>query len=127
MREMDAQAPLPDVAAVAALAHALARAEAERAPGAATEPAEALAWSSFRAARDGLDATLVVDGSARPLREVARAAVALAKPHADELGAGDALDGIERILREGGGADRQRAAHAAGGLDGLLRWLVEKT
>ena len=48
-------------------------------------------------------------------------------PHARELGAEDALEGIERILREGGGADRQRAAHAEGGLDAVCAALVDAT
>jgi glutamate---cysteine ligase / carboxylate-amine ligase len=34
---------------------------------------------------------------------------------------------VERLLREGGGADRQRAAHAAGGMPGLLRHLAAET
>ena len=41
-----------------------------------------------------------------------------------ELGSGDALEGIERILAEGNGADRQRAAHARGGMPALLDLLV---
>ena len=34
------------------------------------------------------------------------------------------LEGIERIIREGNGADRQRAAHERGGMPGLLRYLA---
>jgi glutamate---cysteine ligase / carboxylate-amine ligase len=45
-----------------------------------------------------------------------------------ELGGEDpALEGVERILADGGGADRQRAAHARGGMPGLLRFLVDQT
>ncbi len=127
VREMDAQAPLADVAAISALVHGLARAEAERPAQRAYPPAEAIAWSSFRAARDGLDATLAIDGPPIPVREVARAAVEQARPHARELGAEDALEGIERILREGGGAARQRAAYEDGGLDAVCAALVEAT
>ena len=36
------------------------------------------------------------------------------------------LEGIERILREGNGADRQRAAYERGGMPGLLRYLAER-
>jgi len=43
------------------------------------------------------------------------------------MGSDGALEGIERLLVEGGGADRQRAAHARGGVDGLLSNLVEET
>jgi gamma-glutamyl:cysteine ligase YbdK (ATP-grasp superfamily) len=40
-------------------------------------------------------------------------------------GAESALDGVERILTEGNGADRQRALHRRLGMDGLLRRLSE--
>ena len=121
VREMDAQASVEDVAAIAALVHGLAMHAAERGPEAA-DPAEGLAWSSFRAARDGLDATLRVDGRILPLRDLGRQAVELARPHA-----GDALEGIERILSDGGGAERQRRAFGRAGLDGMLADLVERT
>ena len=127
VREMDAQAPLADVAAISALVHGLARAEAERPAQRPYPSAEAIAWSSFRAARDGLDATLAIDGAPVPVCEIARAAVEQVRPHARELGAEDALEGIERILREGGGATRQRAAHADGGLDAVCAALVDAT
>ena len=80
--------------------------------------------SSFRAARDGVDATIWWRGAMRPIREVGADALALARPYARELDGEDALEEIERILREGGGADRMREAHAAGGMEGLLAWLV---
>jgi carboxylate-amine ligase len=80
--------------------------------------------ASFTAARDGLRARLPLDGSLRPAREVARAALERARPHARELGSEDALAGIERILAEGNGADRQRAAFARGGMPALLDLLV---
>ena len=121
VREMDAQASLDDVAAIAALIHGLAMHAAEN--GAThSAPPEALAWSSFRAARDGLDASLHLNGSILPLRDAARAAVDLARPHA-----GDAVEGIDRILAEGGGAGRQRRAFDAGGMSALLAHLVERT
>ena len=62
-----------------------------------------------------------------PLPEAARAAVEIASPHARELGSEDELAGIERILREGNGADRQRAAFERGGMAALLDLLVEET
>jgi len=85
-------------------------------------PEQALHWSSFRAARDGLDAEIFFDGSPRPLREVAGAVL-------DRIGA-DAdpeIEGIRRIVREGGGADRQRAVFADGGMPALLRYLADGT
>ena len=38
--------------------------------------------SSFRAARDGLDATIWHDGAMRPIADMARDTVALARPYA---------------------------------------------
>ncbi|MDX6722746.1 MAG: glutamate---cysteine ligase / carboxylate-amine ligase, partial [Solirubrobacteraceae bacterium] len=57
-------------------------------------------------------------------REVIRATLELARPFARELGDADALSGVERILAEGNGADRQRAAHARGGMEAVLELLV---
>ena len=48
------------------------------------------------------------------------------RPYADELGCADALEGVERILAEGNGADRQRAVHARGGMPALLALLVDE-
>jgi carboxylate-amine ligase len=127
VREMDAQSSLRDVAALAALVHALARAAAEASPDRGLPPREAIAWSKFRAARDGLDAEILHDGRSVALREAARAAVEQAQPYAREAGADGALDEIERILREGGGAARRRAAHARGGVEAMLADLVAET
>jgi carboxylate-amine ligase len=120
-REMDAQSSLDDAAALAALVQGLARAGAES-PAADPAPAEALAWSSFHAARDGLDAQLWVEGSRVPAREAARKAADLAGAH----DAGPELEGLERILTEGNGAERQRAA-AKSGPEALLEMLVAET
>ena len=93
----------------------------------AAPPTEALMESSFRAARDGVDATIWWRGAIRPIREVGADALALARPYARELDGEDALEEIERILREGGGADRMRAAHASGGMDEMLAHLAEES
>jgi carboxylate-amine ligase len=126
VRAMDAQTRLETVGGLAALVHALAVACAdgaeERMP-----PAEALKESSFRAARDGIDATIWWRGGMRPIREVGADALELARPYARDLDGEDALEEIERILREGGGADRMREAHAAGGMSGLLARLAAET
>jgi carboxylate-amine ligase len=125
VREMDAQSRLADVAALAALVQGLARHETEST--AEPIPGDTIEWSAFRAARDGLGAEILSDGRLVPLPEAARAAVRLAEPHAREAGSADALSGIERILRDGCGADRQRAAHERGGMDAVLELLVEET
>jgi carboxylate-amine ligase len=122
VREMDAQSCLSATAALGALIAGLARAAVES-PSGPGPPTEAIAESCFRAARDGLQATLLHDGALRPLPELARAALEVARAH----GAGDALEGIEGILRDGNGADRRRRDHAAGGMEAMLRGLVAET
>ena len=120
LREVDVQTDLDSAAAIAALARAIVRRAAEEPPG-ERAPEQALHWSSFRAARDGLDAEIYFEGAARPLREVADSVLARLE-RADPK-----LEGIDRIVREGNGADRQRAAHERDGMPGLLRYLAEGT
>jgi carboxylate-amine ligase len=126
LRELDAQAPIADAAALAAFVHCLARHEADRGRR-EWLPADAIGWSMFRAMRDGLDAEVLHDGTPVPAREAARRTLAVMAPVARELGAEDAIAGVERILREGNGADRQRAAAACGGPEELLAGLVRET
>jgi carboxylate-amine ligase len=127
VRAMDAQSSLDAVAGIAALIHGLAAAAADAAPlSSGTAPA-VLAESCFRAVRDGLDARVWRDGELRPVPELAEAAIRRAEPRARELGSGDALGEVRRILQEGTGADHRRAAHARGGMDELLSDLVAET
>jgi carboxylate-amine ligase len=120
LRELDVQAGLGEAAGMAALVHAIARRAAEE-PLPEPAPAEALHWSSFRAAKDGLEAELLVRGRLRPVREAARELL-------DELrGSDDALDGVEKILREGGSPRSQRAIRERDGMPALLRELAERT
>jgi glutamate---cysteine ligase / carboxylate-amine ligase len=120
LRELDVQTGLEQAAGVAALVHALARRAAEE-PLEETAPDQALHWSSFRAVRDGLDAELLFRGRLRPARDAVRELL-------DELRAeDDALEGVERILSEGGAPKRQRAIHAEGGMTALLRHLADET
>ena len=120
LREVDVQSNLDAAAGIAALARALAL-RAVDSPLERPAPDHALHWSSFRAARDGLGADILHRGRLRPLREAARELLG------DLRGEDPALEGIERILADGGGADRQRAAHARGGMPGLLSFLVGET
>jgi carboxylate-amine ligase len=132
VRAMDAQSSLATVAGLAGLIHGLARAAADapvpgRAGSGSWSPREALMESSFRAARDGMGATLRHDGALRPVPEIARAAMARARPFATELGSDGALEQLERVLSDGAGADRQRAAHARGGMRAVLEHLAAET
>jgi carboxylate-amine ligase len=126
VRAMDAQSRLDSVAGIAALVHALAAACADGAEELAP-PVEALMESSFRAARDGIGATIWWRGAMTPIRAVGRDALELARPYARGLDDEDALEQVERILRDGGGADRMRAAHATGGMNGVLDLLADET
>jgi carboxylate-amine ligase len=128
VRALDAQSSLDDVAALVALVHALARASATAGAAPPDLPAEILDEGAFRAARYGTRADLPgADGRLRPVAELLAEALALAGPHARDLGCADELDGVRRLLEHGGGAGRQRAAHAIGGLGALLRETVALT
>ena len=119
LRAMDAQSALWSVAGLAGLVHGLARAEAG-APPREWSSREALEESSFRAARDGMAATLWFEGALRPVPEILAAAL-------DRAADDPALEEVERFVLEGGGADRQRTAHARGGMPALLALLVAET
>ena len=119
LRELDVQTGLDHAAGLAALVHALARRAAES-PLRELAPAQALHWSSFRAVRDGLDAELLFRGRLRRARD------AVTELLGELGGADDALQGIDRILREDA-PSRQRHIHAEGGMPALLSELVEAT
>jgi hypothetical protein len=61
------------------------------------------------------------EGGPQPLREVAGRVVSTLD------GADPELDGVQRIVRDGNGADRQRAVYGRGGVPALLRHLAEAT
>jgi carboxylate-amine ligase len=127
VRALDAQTSLAENAALIALIHCLARHEAEAAPQ-ADPPAEVLEEGIFRAARFGVTARLPdAEGYLRPVDEMLEDALGLARAHAGELGCADQLMELTPLLRRGGGAGRQRGAHAIAGMDGLLRELTGLT
>ena len=126
VREMDVQSRVEDAAALGALIQGLAAAAVEGKVPQGT-PSEALNEASFRAARDGLGARVPRDGALVPLREAARAALDEARRPARELGSDGALEGMERILREGCAAKRRREAHSRGGMAALLAEAVSET
>jgi len=125
VRELDAQSSIEDVAALAALVRSLA---AEAVEGREEpEPSELIAWGSFHAMRDGVDARLLEDGRPTPLREVLQRALSRVHPIARSLGDEDALDGVRRIVETGGGAGRRRRAFVRGGLPEQLGELAHET
>jgi glutamate---cysteine ligase / carboxylate-amine ligase len=127
VRTMDTQAGLEDTAALAALVHALAKHEAVG-PEVAAPAEELLDEAMYRAARYGVDGSLPdTDGRLRPVGAVLTEALALAEPHARELGCEAELEGIHRLVADGGGAGRQRAVHERDGMSGVVDWLVRRT
>src|SRR5829696_10129080 len=116
VRAPDAQSSLRDLTGIVALIHCLVVLEATRAAATAGPGPEALDECCFRAMRDGLGARLFFEGRQRPLPELVFAALAAVAPVAEWLGCVAELDEVRRVLREGNGAARQRAAYAAGGL-----------
>jgi glutamate---cysteine ligase / carboxylate-amine ligase len=126
IRAMDSQSSLASAAGLAALVQALAKHLAES-PANGSTRREVIAEASFRAGRDGIAATLPNEDSLRPVREIAANVLAVVRAHARELGSDAPLEEIDRMLREGNGADRQRTAHTNGGIPAVLERLVGET
>jgi len=127
LRAMDGQARIGAVCGLSALVHGLVLASLEDPPAGKPAPREVLVEASYRAGRDGLDATVWDGGEMHPVRDLAATAIERARPHARALGVDGARAEVERILREGNGADRMRAAHGAGGMAAVLERLVAET
>ncbi|HEX3361288.1 MAG TPA: YbdK family carboxylate-amine ligase [Solirubrobacterales bacterium] len=127
VRGMDVQSTAAGNSAFGALIQALAAREVER-PTASDLHREALEESYYQATRYGMEARLMVDGGeALPAAEVATLALAEARPYAEDLGGAGSLAGIERILVDGNGADRQRHAFERGGIPAVLDYLAAAT
>lgn len=126
-RGMDVPTCPATSAAVAALIQALAAKEIDR-PETPELTREAIEEAYYQASRYGLQARLLVDGeTAEPALDVAAQTLGEIRSYARELGGEDALAEIERILREGNGADDQRRIHDAADMEGLLEHLLERT
>ncbi|TXQ08288.1 carboxylate--amine ligase, partial [Escherichia coli] len=113
VRIADGAPSIDDLAAVTALIHCLVE-EGSRALDAGEEPAHLPSWlvreNKLRAARDGLDATVIVDadGTLQPVREALGEAVERLAPIAADLGAARSLATVTRVLERGGSAALQR-------------------
>jgi glutamate---cysteine ligase / carboxylate-amine ligase len=127
VRAVDVQTDAAGSAALAALVQAIAARELDR-PSVTGLAREALEESYFQAASHGLDAEILLDSTVpEAARAVCRRALDSVRPYARELGSEAALVEIERILREGNGADEQRRVHSEAGMEGLLGHLAENT
>ncbi len=127
VRVMDAVPSLSSVAALTALVQGIAR-RAVESPDDEDLSDDVLAVNDHRAARYGLDTRVTdVDGSLRPLREVAARVVAEAR----SVLAGDRLDAplevLDAAIARETEPNRQRRVVAAGGMSALLADLVART
>ncbi len=129
IRALDTQASLDDLAGLVALVHCLARHAADGDDRQAVDPpGELLDEGVFRAARFGVAARLPdADGRLRPVGDLLEELLRTLAPTARELDCADALDGLRGLLERGGGAGRQRAVHAIGGMGALLREMTALT
>jgi carboxylate-amine ligase len=124
IRALDTQVSAQHSAAIVAAVHALARHEA-RADPIEGPPAEILDEASFRAAREGVDATLPDrENRLRPVAELLDETIALVACAARELRCETQLEGLAELLADGGGAGVQRAATGKGDIASLLEALV---
>jgi carboxylate-amine ligase len=127
VRAVDVQMDAGGSSAIAALVQAIAAKELDR-PSVSDISREALEESYFQAASHGLDAEVLFDSAApEPARRAARRMLDSVWPYARELGGETVMTEIERILREGNGADEQRRVFGEAGIDGLLDHLAERT
>ena len=123
LRAIDAQSRLDDLVGLIALVHCLAVHEALTAR--TEHPCkDVLDEASFRAVRDGVDATFSLGGPIRHVTDHARDALDLASGYAYKLDCVDELRHVERILAEGNGATRQRRAYEEGGMPAVLELLA---
>jgi carboxylate-amine ligase len=127
VRVMDVQTDPRDTAALAALIQSLARCELEGSPLDVPSSPEVLEENRFIAARDGLDARLIDPRRRRrvPVRTLVRELVEECEPHAASLGCVAQLGELTRLAAHGG-ADRQRAWAAAGGIESIIRTLADQ-
>jgi carboxylate-amine ligase len=127
VRVMDAQPSVLLATGLVALVQGLARQAVENPPVVDLSPA-VLAANDFRALRYGLDTRIVdVDGSMRPMREVAADAIATARIGLVDLADAEPLDALDAYLHGEPEYRRQRRIHAQHGMGGLLTDLVGRT
>ena len=127
VRALDVPTEPVTSSALAALIQAIAAREIDR-PSSSVLHREALEESYFQAARHGLGAeVLFASERLEPVREAAARVLEAVRPYAREIGTAESLEEIDRILREGNGAEAQRRTASEVGLDGLLALLVERS
>ena len=128
VRALDAQTDLRRTCALTSLVQCLVADAAgdDRAP----EDPLLVAENKWRATRYGLDATFhdFATGRVTGARRAARDLVENLRPVSGDLGCEGELEGVLEILKQGSGADKQRAALAEhGSLTGVVEELIKGT
>ncbi|MDP9418275.1 MAG: glutamate--cysteine ligase [Actinomycetota bacterium] len=133
VRCWDVQLRADDAVLLAGLLRALvARLLADASAGevAVPPPPELVRAAAWHAARGGLTAELVdlPHGGNRDAREVVSALLEHLRRQLDETGDTEQISALlDRLLREGTGAERQRAVLERYGLSALVRWIGAET
>jgi carboxylate-amine ligase len=133
IRVMDSQTRVEHTLALAALAQAMVKELAEHYEAGkrlSRYPYEMLDENKWLAARHGLDGQLVdLPKTARvPVADLARRLLERMRPHAEELGSAEELDGLEDIIENGNGASRQIVVYDANhDLREVVRELLDAT
>jgi carboxylate-amine ligase len=118
IRVMDGQTRVEHTLALAALVQAMVRELAlhfDEGKPLTEYPHEMLDENKWLAARHGLEGELVdLPGESRvQTRELARRLIDRLRPHAQDLGSANELEGIDDLLRKGNGAARQAVVYEA--------------
>ncbi len=129
VRVADTQTTVDETAAYAAVVHALVTRLAERIDAGEALPVAPtwrIAENRWCAARYGLEACVadLVTGEREPLRARLERLFDELAPVAARLGCAAQLERARAMAAGPGGAGRQRAEAARGGLDGLAAWLA---
>lgn len=130
VREMDAQYDPHVSGGLAAFIQALAVGIAqqrwpESGGGHAASGQDELTWSCFRAARDGLQSRFrgAAGAPTTAAAELERLLVAV-RPISESLGSDGALEALDRLIREGNGADQQLRRARSGEPGRLMEFLI---
>jgi glutamate---cysteine ligase / carboxylate-amine ligase len=130
VRVMDAQARMEDNAALIALVQSIAHLELEEGyvSGRVVAAEEVLAENRFIAARDGMEARLIdtTKEALRPVGDILEDLLAAARPHAEELGCADALEGVRALAANPGAVRQRRRAGERLDLPGVVEEIAEQ-
>jgi glutamate---cysteine ligase / carboxylate-amine ligase len=129
VRIMDAQTTLADNAALTALVQCIVRRAVEEdstLPPSST-PQEVLNENRFLAARDGMDAELIDHqaGQRVPARELLADLLVALRPHAQDLGCEEQLEGVRRIAAQTGAQRQLALSRSLGSLPRVVAVLAD--